>query len=69
MSNDFKRGVLLPESTLQQLEAVMPEGVSLEDYIDALLIQSVTRMGIRQQRHRDGRAYLPNRFKSKKPLK
>ena len=69
MSNDYKRGVLLPESTIQQLEAVMPEGVRLEDYIDALLVGSLSSMGIRQRRHRDGREYLLNRFKSKKPLK
>ena len=64
MSQDFKRGVLITEPTLQQVESLMHEGVRLEDYIDALLIQSVTRMGIKQRRHRDGRAYLPNRFKS-----
>ena len=69
MSQDFKRELLLPESTLQQLEAVMPDGVRLEDYIDTLLVGSLSRMGIKQRRHRDGRAYLPNRFKSKKPLK
>ena len=69
MSQDFKRGVLLPESTLQQLEAVMPDGVRFEDYIDALLVGSLAHMGIKQRRHRDGRAHLPDRFKSSKSVK
>ena len=69
MSEDFRRGILIAESTITELEVLSPDGQSIEQCINEILSQYVKRQRQQSKRRPKTPAHLPNTFKSKKPVR